>query len=116
MTSLPKYGALQDAVGGWEWVDMMVLFCKRPTTEDREFARQISDLLLEIVVAYDDKVDFIRKLEAMSGINATDRQKLKNKILDSREEGAEFEVTGLRKAFVSSPLRETIDFEKGVTE
>ncbi|GJV28671.1 hypothetical protein Tco_1385119 [Tanacetum coccineum] len=71
MTSLPKCGALWDAVGGWEWVDMMILFFKRSATEDREFARRISDLLPEIVVAYDDKVDFIWKLEAMPGIDAT---------------------------------------------
>nr|GEW36489.1 hypothetical protein [Tanacetum cinerariifolium] len=34
---------------------------------------------------------------------------------DSRVEGAEFKVTGLGKALVSSPLGDPIDFEKGVT-
>ncbi|GJS77186.1 hypothetical protein Tco_0727067 [Tanacetum coccineum] len=35
---------------------------------------------------------------------------------DSRVEGAEFEVTGLDKAFVLSTLGRTEDFGKGVTE
>ncbi|GJV08699.1 hypothetical protein Tco_1346355 [Tanacetum coccineum] len=70
MTSLPKCGALRDAVGGWEWVDIMVLFCKRSAAEDRKFFRRISELLQEMVVAYDDKVDFIRELEAMPSIDA----------------------------------------------
>ncbi|GJW51270.1 hypothetical protein Tco_0092621 [Tanacetum coccineum] len=53
-----------------EWVDMIVLYCKRSAAEDREFARRINELLQEMVVAYDDKVDFIRELEAVSGIHA----------------------------------------------
>nr|GFA51865.1 hypothetical protein [Tanacetum cinerariifolium] len=69
MTSLPKCGALRDAVGGWDWVDMMVLFCKRSAAEDAKFLRRISELRQEMVMAYDDKVDFIRELEAVPNID-----------------------------------------------
>ncbi|GJY05521.1 hypothetical protein Tco_0371461 [Tanacetum coccineum] len=44
MTSLAKCVALQERVGGWEWADMMM------------------------VVAYNERVDFIRELEAVSGV------------------------------------------------
>nr|GFB99158.1 hypothetical protein [Tanacetum cinerariifolium] len=37
-------------------------------------------------------------------------------IVDSREEGAKFEVTGFDKARVSSILERPLDFGKGVTE
>ncbi|GJY90325.1 hypothetical protein Tco_0505521, partial [Tanacetum coccineum] len=36
--------------------------------------------------------------------------------VDSREEGAEFKVTGFDKAFDSPTLRITLDLRKGVTE
>ncbi|GJV71859.1 hypothetical protein Tco_1491854 [Tanacetum coccineum] len=36
--------------------------------EDNEFARRMGVLLQEMVAAYDDRVDFIRELEAVPGI------------------------------------------------
>ncbi|GJS47764.1 hypothetical protein Tco_0597885 [Tanacetum coccineum] len=63
-------GALRDAVGGWDWVAMMVLYCRSSAAEDRDFARRMNELLQEMVAAYDDKVDFIRELEAVPGVDA----------------------------------------------
>ncbi|GJY10572.1 hypothetical protein Tco_0378757 [Tanacetum coccineum] len=40
-------------------------------TKDREFARRICVLLREMEVAYDERMDFIRELEVVSGVNAT---------------------------------------------
>ncbi|GJX44259.1 hypothetical protein Tco_0260935 [Tanacetum coccineum] len=68
MTSLVKCAALQEHVGGWEWADMMALYCKNVAEEDSEFARRMGVLLQEMVAAYDDRVDFIRELEAVPGI------------------------------------------------
>ncbi|GKB65376.1 hypothetical protein Tco_0921562 [Tanacetum coccineum] len=70
MTSLVKCVALQERVGGWEWADMMALCCKNATEEDSELARHMGVLLQEMVAAYDDRVDFIRELEAVPGIAA----------------------------------------------
>ncbi|GKA98463.1 hypothetical protein Tco_0826400 [Tanacetum coccineum] len=39
MMSLVKCAALQERVGGWEWADMMALYCKNHAEEDSEFAR-----------------------------------------------------------------------------
>ncbi|GJT65073.1 hypothetical protein Tco_1016553 [Tanacetum coccineum] len=49
---------------------MMALYCKNVAEEDNEFARRMGVLLQEMVAAYDDRVYFIRELEAMPGIAA----------------------------------------------
>ncbi|GJT87010.1 hypothetical protein Tco_1068727 [Tanacetum coccineum] len=66
--SLPKCRALRDVVGGWDWAAMMVLYCQISIAEDHDFARRMNQLLQEMVVAYDDKVDFIQELEAVPGV------------------------------------------------
>ncbi|GKE51283.1 hypothetical protein Tco_1486439, partial [Tanacetum coccineum] len=38
--------------------------------DDRSFARRLNDLLQEMESAYDEKVNFIRELEAVSGVDA----------------------------------------------
>ncbi|GKA92199.1 hypothetical protein Tco_0814124 [Tanacetum coccineum] len=48
MTSIPKCGALRDAVGGWDWVQMMSLYCQSSAADEQ----------------------FIRELEVVSGIAA----------------------------------------------
>ncbi|GJY40371.1 hypothetical protein Tco_0427641 [Tanacetum coccineum] len=63
-------GALRDAVGGWDWPRMMVLYCQKSAEDDRSFARRLNDLLQEMESAYDEKVNFIRELEAVSGVDA----------------------------------------------
>nr|GEX16926.1 hypothetical protein [Tanacetum cinerariifolium] len=71
MTSMPKCGALRDAVGGWDWVKMMSLYCQSSTADKRNFAERLSNLLWEMINAYDKKVEFIWKLEAVPGIATT---------------------------------------------
>nr|GEY68196.1 hypothetical protein [Tanacetum cinerariifolium] len=69
MASLLKCWTLQERVGGWEWVDMMVLYCQNAAADDREFTRRINAILQEMVVAYDERVDFIRELELRSHVH-----------------------------------------------
>ncbi|GJT27946.1 3-oxo-delta(4,5)-steroid 5-beta-reductase-like protein [Tanacetum coccineum] len=68
MAWLPKCAALQERVGGWEWVDMMVLYCQSSATDDREFERRAGVLLREMEDAYDERMDFIRELEVVPGV------------------------------------------------
>ncbi|GJU84102.1 hypothetical protein Tco_1291648 [Tanacetum coccineum] len=81
MESFLKCRALRDAVGGWDWVAMMVLYCRSSAAEDRDFARlpekyyrlsqrRMNELLQEMVATYDNKVDFIRELEVVPGVDA----------------------------------------------
>ncbi|GKE51338.1 hypothetical protein Tco_1486494 [Tanacetum coccineum] len=43
MSSLVKCAALKERVGGWEWADMMVLYCRNAAKEDSKFARRIGE-------------------------------------------------------------------------
>nr|GEX00344.1 hypothetical protein [Tanacetum cinerariifolium] len=70
MTSMPKCGALRDAAGGWDWVQMMSLYCEGCAADGRNFAGRLSDLLQDMINAYDQKVELIRKLKALPGIVA----------------------------------------------
>ncbi|GJT75984.1 hypothetical protein Tco_1042709 [Tanacetum coccineum] len=70
MTSMPNCGALCDAVGEWDWVQMMSLYCQNSAADERDFAGRLNDLLQEMINAYDKKVDFIRELEGVPGIAA----------------------------------------------
>ncbi|GKA69237.1 hypothetical protein Tco_0775301 [Tanacetum coccineum] len=51
---------------------IIIALIKKPASaaEDREFASRTSVLLREMIVAYDDKLDFIQELEAMLGVIA----------------------------------------------
>nr|GEV55881.1 hypothetical protein [Tanacetum cinerariifolium] len=70
MTSMPKCGALRDVVGGWDWVQMMSLYCEGCAADGRNFVGRLSDLLQDMINAYDQKVEFIRELEALPCIAA----------------------------------------------
>nr|GEW61264.1 hypothetical protein [Tanacetum cinerariifolium] len=65
------YGvSLKERVGDWEWADMMALYCQNVTEEDSEFVRRMGVLLEEIEAAYNERVDFIKELEVVPGVDA----------------------------------------------
>ncbi|GJY71240.1 hypothetical protein Tco_0474943 [Tanacetum coccineum] len=70
MPSLIKCAALKERVGGWEWADMMMLYCLNVAEEDSEFARRMGVLLREMEARYNERVDFIKELEAVPGVDA----------------------------------------------
>ncbi|GJT13815.1 hypothetical protein Tco_0860857 [Tanacetum coccineum] len=70
MTSLTKCMALKERVGDWEWADMMALYCRNAAEEDSEFARRVGVLLEEMEAAYKERVDFIKELEVVPGVDA----------------------------------------------
>ncbi|GJW44669.1 hypothetical protein Tco_0073468 [Tanacetum coccineum] len=49
---------------------MMALYYRNSVKEDNEFARRIGVLLQEMEAAYDEMLDFIQELEAVSGVVA----------------------------------------------
>ncbi|GKC67388.1 hypothetical protein Tco_1099986 [Tanacetum coccineum] len=73
MAWLPKCAELQEAVGSWEWVYMMVLYCRRSVVEDHKFARQINRLRGEMTVASEERVYFVQELEIMAGVIASQK-------------------------------------------
>nr|GEW43959.1 hypothetical protein [Tanacetum cinerariifolium] len=62
--------SLRERVGGWEWVDTMVLYCQWSAAEDREFMGRINVLFYEMLAAYGDKMDFIWELKVVPGVVA----------------------------------------------
>ncbi|GJT44896.1 hypothetical protein Tco_0953611 [Tanacetum coccineum] len=70
MTSLAKCMALKEHVGGWEWADIMALYCRNVVEEDSEFVRRMGVLLQEIEATYNERTDFIKELEAVLGVDA----------------------------------------------
>ncbi|GJS09089.1 hypothetical protein Tco_0365885 [Tanacetum coccineum] len=70
MTSLAKCEALKERVGGWEWADMMALYCRNTAEEDSDFAIRIGVLLQEMEATYNERANFIKELEAVPGVNA----------------------------------------------
>ncbi|GJW01100.1 hypothetical protein Tco_1556351 [Tanacetum coccineum] len=70
MMSLTKCMALKERVGDWQWADMMALYCRNASEEDSEFARRVGVLFEEMEAAYKERVDFIKELEAVSGVDA----------------------------------------------
>nr|GEV13422.1 hypothetical protein [Tanacetum cinerariifolium] len=65
MTLLSKCAVLQERVSGWEWADIMALYCRKSVKEDPQFARRIGVLLQEMEAAYNERLDFIQELEAV---------------------------------------------------
>nr|GEX58052.1 RNA-directed DNA polymerase, eukaryota, reverse transcriptase zinc-binding domain protein [Tanacetum cinerariifolium] len=61
---------IKKRVGDWEWADMMALYCQNATEEDSKFTRRVGALLEEMEAAYKERVDFIKELKAVSGVDA----------------------------------------------
>ncbi|GKF37887.1 hypothetical protein Tco_0114645 [Tanacetum coccineum] len=64
MTSMPKCGALCDAVGRWDWVQMMSLYCQSSAADERIVAAVKTAEFLNENLWKDDKM--IRKLRNMN--------------------------------------------------
>ncbi|GJT39170.1 hypothetical protein Tco_0939035 [Tanacetum coccineum] len=63
----------KDSIGGWDWPRMMVLYCQKYAEDDRNFTRRLSDLLQEMETVHDEKLDFIRELDSMPGVDAASK-------------------------------------------
>ncbi|GJT06815.1 hypothetical protein Tco_0841277 [Tanacetum coccineum] len=74
MTSLAKCSTLRDDVGGWNWLQMMALYCRRSAAMDQDFTARMSNLLQEMVNAYDEKdekrLHKLRNMESDAGMKA----------------------------------------------
>ncbi|GKF86429.1 hypothetical protein Tco_0254256 [Tanacetum coccineum] len=70
MSSLIKCAALKERVGVWEWADIMMLYCRNVAEKDSEFSRCMGVLLREMEVRYNERVDFIKELEVVLGVDA----------------------------------------------
>ncbi|GJW72984.1 hypothetical protein Tco_0132354 [Tanacetum coccineum] len=76
MALLPKCGALRDAVGKWDWVDIMVVYCKKSTEEDRIDAAVTTTKFSNENLWKDDKrLQKLRNMEMDAGISADQKER-----------------------------------------
>nr|GEX21235.1 hypothetical protein [Tanacetum cinerariifolium] len=95
MTSLVKCAELKDRVGGWEWADMMALYCvdavvktaeflndalwkderrlQREIIEDLRPAREINALRARVTAIVDQREMFVDELDMLAGRHVPDK-------------------------------------------
>ncbi|GKF17618.1 hypothetical protein Tco_0062536, partial [Tanacetum coccineum] len=57
-----------DDAGSSDWSDMLIFYCRRSATEDREFACRINTLRGELTVSYQERVYFVQLLETVKRV------------------------------------------------
>ncbi|GJV54519.1 hypothetical protein Tco_1450260 [Tanacetum coccineum] len=92
ITSLAKCAALQERVGGWEWADMMALYCQNAVEEDNEFARRMdavpgvaaavktAEFLNEALWKDDRRIQRLWKLQIDANLMAYEKEKFTEKL------------------------------------
>ncbi|GKA47730.1 hypothetical protein Tco_0740613 [Tanacetum coccineum] len=66
MTWLPKCKELERAVGGRNWLDMMIVYFDEYAYEQREFTRRLNGLIGEMNEACADKMAFVQELQSVA--------------------------------------------------
>ncbi|GJU19740.1 hypothetical protein Tco_1153082 [Tanacetum coccineum] len=67
MTWLPKCKELERAVGGRNWLDMMIVYFDEYAYEQREFTRRLNGLIGEMNEACADRMAFVQELWSVAG-------------------------------------------------
>ncbi|GJS39083.1 hypothetical protein Tco_0564126 [Tanacetum coccineum] len=67
MAWLPKCEELERAVGGHNWLDMMIVYFDEYAYEQREFTRRLNGLIGEMNEACADRIAFVRELRSVAG-------------------------------------------------
>nr|GEY68096.1 hypothetical protein [Tanacetum cinerariifolium] len=67
MAWLPKYEELERAVGGRNWLDMMIVYFDEYAYEQQEFTRRLNGLIGEMNEACADRITFVQELWSVPG-------------------------------------------------
>ncbi|GKC61470.1 hypothetical protein Tco_1089068 [Tanacetum coccineum] len=68
MDGLPICAELKMAVGSPKWLDMMVLYCRKVASEDREVALRFNRLHRDMIVGFVDRMAFVHELKSVEGV------------------------------------------------
>nr|GEX15239.1 hypothetical protein [Tanacetum cinerariifolium] len=71
MEWLPMCAKLEMAVSARNWLDMLVLCCRKFVSEHREFAIRMNRFVGEMNEACQDRIAFVRELESVVGVTVT---------------------------------------------
>ncbi|GKG37670.1 hypothetical protein Tco_0456893, partial [Tanacetum coccineum] len=92
MEWLPMCMKLEEAVGVWNWLDMVALYCQKLASEHQEFAVKMSRLRGEMIEACQDRIAFIRELESVAGVTVTAKTAVFLKEMMDKEGSREWQL------------------------
>ncbi|GJY14887.1 hypothetical protein Tco_0385309 [Tanacetum coccineum] len=61
------------AVASLGWLDMIVLYCQKSAAEDREVALCFNRLREDSIVAFENRMAFVHKLENVTGVSVVSK-------------------------------------------
>ncbi|GJV04345.1 copia protein [Tanacetum coccineum] len=67
MEWLPMCEKLKKAVGGRNWLDMMIVYCREFADEHQDFSLQVKRLIGDLREACEDRIAFVRELWSVAG-------------------------------------------------
>nr|GEV37586.1 hypothetical protein [Tanacetum cinerariifolium] len=65
MVWLAKCKELKEIFDTYDWVDMMVRYCRRAAAEDRKFGRRINLLREQVIDVFKDMIEFVKEIETV---------------------------------------------------
>nr|GEU59942.1 hypothetical protein [Tanacetum cinerariifolium] len=91
------FAELEEAVGARNWLDMVVLYCRKFTSKHREFAIRMNRLVGEMDEVCQDKIAFVRELESVAGVTVTAKTAVFFKEMMDKEGSREWQLRDLGK-------------------
>ncbi|GJZ00273.1 hypothetical protein Tco_0517702 [Tanacetum coccineum] len=91
------FGTKERAVGGHNWLDMMIVYFDEYAYEQREFTRRLNGLIGEMNEACADRIDFVQELWSVAGESVPAKTVVFLEEMMNKEGGREWQLAGLVK-------------------
>ncbi|GJR88505.1 hypothetical protein Tco_0212516 [Tanacetum coccineum] len=88
---------LETVVGARNWLDMVVLYCRKFTSEHQEFAIRINRLVGEMNKVCQDRIVFVRGIESVTDVTVTAKIVVFLKEMMNKEGSREWQLRDLGK-------------------
>ncbi|GKB89987.1 hypothetical protein Tco_0962259 [Tanacetum coccineum] len=83
------------AVGSRGWLDMMVLYCQKSASKDREVALLFNRLRGDRIVAFENRMDFVHELENVTGVSVVAKIVVFLKKMMEKEDSKDYHLENL---------------------
>ncbi|GJZ95869.1 hypothetical protein Tco_0668203 [Tanacetum coccineum] len=88
---------LEMVVGARNWLDMMVLYCRKFADEHRDVAIRLNRLVGEMNEACQDRIAFVREIKSVAGVTVTVKTAMFLKEMMNKEGSKEWQLRDLEK-------------------
>ncbi|GJZ41362.1 hypothetical protein Tco_0588248 [Tanacetum coccineum] len=95
MEGLPMCAELEMAAGSREWLNMMVLYCRKSASEDREVALHFNRLRGDRIVSFEDRMAFVHELESVMGVSVVAKTAVFLKETMEKEDSGDYHLENL---------------------